>query len=74
MINWYWLPIAVIATFAVTFGFYGTWKLLIRRAKALLGRDFYDVKARLDTLYEKTEGDVKAEIGRIRDMLKRALP
>ena len=74
MINWYWLPIAVLATFAVTFGFYGTWKMLIRKAKASLLGDFSDVKARLDVLYEKAEGDIKAEVGRIRDLIKRVLP
>jgi len=64
----------LIAGFIISYAFHGTWKLLIKKAKADLLHDFGDVKARLDVLYEKAEGEIKAELGRIRDAIKKVLP
>ena len=72
MIPWWYVPIAVVATFILTYSLHGTWKLIIRKAKAELLKDFADIRARIDLLYEKAEGDIKAELGRIREQLKKA--
>ena len=74
MIPWYWLPIAIVVTFIAAYAFHGTWKLIIRKAKQSLLHDFADVKARIDLLYNRAEGDIKAELGVIRDKIKAVIP
>ena len=60
----------LVLGFILSYAFHGTWKLIIKKAKGQLLGDLADVRARLDVLYEKAEGEFKAEIGKIRDLLK----
>lgn len=74
MVPWYFVPISIVAAFIAAYAFHGTWKLIIREAKKQIWGDFIDVKARLDVLYEKAEGDIKAELGKIREAIRKVIP
>lgn len=74
MIPWWYLPLAVLGTFILTYSLHGTWRYLIGKVKAPLYKEFETVRADLQALESKIPAEIKAEWQKLIARIDKVLP